>query len=488
MLFNSYFFIFVFLPTCLVALLAARRWSTVGGELAILVGASLLFYGWWSWADLSILSASVAINYFLALIIGRSEQRFRHPFLVLGIATNLLVLGYFKYFNFFTKTLNAVSPTPWSLHDVALPLAISFFTFQQIANLVDVYRGHAAERNLLRYAFYVTFFPHLIAGPIVYHRDLAPQVEDTGRRAKLLENLNVGLTYFVIGLVQKVLIADFLSPYAAEVFQAAATARPLSAIDAWGGAVAYSFQIYFDFSGYSLMAVGLGRMFGYRFPQNFASPYKALGFIDFWKRWHLSLSRFFRDYVYVPLGGSRGGKFKQARNVLCTMALAGLWHGAAWTFVSWGLLHGSLIAVNHVVRGTDLGRRTARWGERGFGRVLLRGGMFVALTLTWVVFRSENLATLSAVGRSLLFLCDQPLQPRYLEDVTTLCAVFLALFVVVWGLPNAAEMVDGARDGDERVAIFAWRPTAFSAMVLGVAFVLCIFNLSRANEFIYFLF
>jgi alginate O-acetyltransferase complex protein AlgI len=317
--------------------------------------------------------------------------------LIAGIAANLGLLGYYKYANFFVANLNALFGSSLVLETIILPLAISFFTFQQIAYLVDAYRGETHEYSFLHYALFVVFFPQLIAGPIVHHHEILPQFARSTLYRLKAEHLAVGLTIFALGLFKKVVLADGVAIYATPVFDAAQAGTALTFFEAWGGALAYTFQLYFDFSGYSDMAIGLARMFGVRLPLNFNSPYQSTSIIDFWRRWHITLSRFLRDYLYIPLGGSRKGEARRLTNLLITMLLGGLWHGAGWTFVLWGGLHGFYLVVNHAWRQRRTRRghtQSSRLG-RFFGWLLT----MLAVVIAWVPFRAEGMtATQNMLG------------------------------------------------------------------------------------------
>ena len=343
MLFSSFIFILLFLPATLLGWHIASR--VAGGRfvLGVLVVASLFFYGWWNPAYLALLLVSITGNYVLGLMLHQDQQSRIH--LAAGITFNLGLLGYFKYAEFFS--IGGTEYGSWRLEDVALPLAISFFTFQQIAYLVDVYRGESAERDPLRYVLFVSFFPQLIAGPIVHHKEMLPQFLGMGRTGVTSRNLAIGGSIFLLGLGKKVLIADSLGGFADPMFNAVTAGVDPTLFEAWGVTLAYTFQIYFDFSGYSDMAIGLGAMFGLRLPINFNSPYKATSIIDFWRRWHMTLSRFLRDYLYIPLGGSRRNVPGRYVNLMIVMLLGGLWHGAGWTFILWGGVHGIYLVINH---------------------------------------------------------------------------------------------------------------------------------------------
>src|SRR6266446_5591668 len=319
MLFNSYQFIFVFLPaTCVAYFIAARFWGQRAG-MAVLVGASLIFYAWWNYRYVWILLLSIGCNAGFAIALLRGEKGQRLGILLVGLGFNLFLLGYFKY---------------------------ASFVAQNISFLVDIYVGGVLSFDILRYSLFVTFFPQLIAGPIVRHNEIIPQFATLPRTPRA-SDFAIGSSIFAIGLFKKVCLADLSAPWVNPVFTGAASGLPIGLVDAWIAALAYSFQLYFDFSGYSDMAVGLARLFGIVLPLNFYSPYKSVNIVDFWRRWHITLSRLLRDFVYIPLGGNRHGVTRRYINLLIAMLLGGLWHGAAWTFVIWGGVHGAMLALNH---------------------------------------------------------------------------------------------------------------------------------------------
>jgi D-alanyl-lipoteichoic acid acyltransferase DltB (MBOAT superfamily) len=389
-LFNSFSFLFVFLPLALAGFfLIARRSALLAS--AWLTLASLAFYAWWDWRFVGLLLASILFNYAMGLRILAAEGRARRALLVIAVTIDLALLAYFKYANLLAHSLDAVAGTHLSPLDIALPLGISFFTFTQIAYLADAYQRKAGEPRLVHYALFVTYFPHLIAGPILHHREMMPQFADARTYRPQRNAILLGTVIFTIGLGKKVLVADNLAPYANAVF--AAPDHP-SLLIAWGGVLAYGFQIYFDFSGYSDMAIGLSRLFGIRLPLNFDSPYKARNIVDFWRRWHITLSRFLRDYLYVPLGGNRRGPVRRYANLMTTMLLGGLWHGAGWNFAIWGGLHGLYLCVNHAwqrIAGEAPARTRA-------GRFLSAALTFVAVNVAWVFFRAPT----PAIGHDVL--------------------------------------------------------------------------------------
>ncbi len=388
MLFNSLEFIFLFLPLVLggYAIIGARLQGW--GGAVWLTAASLVFYACWQIRFLPLMALSIVFNYTVGVALNRMAQgHARSMMLAGGIVVDLAALGYFKYVNFFIANANTVLAHTWPALDVVLPLGISFFTFTQIAYLVDTHRGTAHGYNLVHYCLFVTYFPHLAAGPILHHAEMMPQFQNRAIYSLKFENLAPGLTIFAIGLFKKVVLADSVAPYANLAFSTAATGQPLGLVDAWCGALAYTLQLYFDFSGYSDMAIGLSRMFGIHLPINFDSPYKAANIIEFWRRWHMSLSRFLRDYLYISLGGSRQGPMRRHFNLFVTMLLGGLWHGAAWTFVIWGAFHGALLIVNHWWRSSRAG--STRTGRAGHLCAWLL--TFIAVVVGWVFFRSANL-------------------------------------------------------------------------------------------------
>src|SRR3977135_789663 len=384
MLFSSYTFLFQFLPAVALAFAAARLHSPRAGIL-VLVAASLVFYGAWKPVYLLLFVASVAVNFTLGLRMDDpARRRATGP---LGVASNLALLCYFKYPNFIFDSLNTLTGAPLPFVNIILPLGISFFTFQQIAYLGDVMRGAKVERDIVSYTLFVSFFPHLIAGPLVHHADRIPQFKrrTTGRSAVVAAR---GLAIFAAGLFKKVVIVDNLAQFVTPVFPHIDAGGGVTTEWAWLATLAYTLQIYFDFSGYSDMAVGLALMFGIRLPVNFRSPYRATSIIEFWRRWHITLSRFLRDYLYIPLGGNRLGERRRYQNLLVTMLLGGLWHGAAWNFVIWGGLHGIYLCINHLWRA---------WrgdGEQASmpAKVFSWAATFFAVVIAWVFFRAKTAA------------------------------------------------------------------------------------------------
>jgi alginate O-acetyltransferase complex protein AlgI len=338
-LFNSLGYLFVFLPVTLAGYFGLHRYVGARAAVAWLTLASMIFYGLWKLEFLPILVASIAANHAFGHIIRRARSRSdRHVRIALSVAitANLALLGYYKYADFFIANINAALGMELAFLRLALPLGISFFTFTQIAFLVDTARGSASEHDPLRYTLFVTFFPHLLAGPILHHREMMPQFADLTKATPSAYALTCGVTLIILGLAKKVLIADPLSPIVQSGFSAPGS---LGCLAAWTVALAYTFQLYFDFSGYCDMAVGASLLFNIQLPLNFASPYRALDLQDFWRRWHITLSRFLRDYLYIPLGGNRKGFNRGIIATIVTFTLGGFWHGANWTYIVWGLVN-----------------------------------------------------------------------------------------------------------------------------------------------------
>jgi D-alanyl-lipoteichoic acid acyltransferase DltB (MBOAT superfamily) len=438
MLFNSYEFIFLFLPITLLIFFKLGQYQQrlAAAWLAV---ASLFFYAWWNPIFVSLLLGSIAFNYGIGVALVRQidRQRDQHKqwTLLIGVTANLVLLGYFKYFNFFVSSLNTGLGTHFAVENIILPLGISFFTFTQIAYLVDASRGLVREFNFIHYVLFVTYFPHLIAGPVLHHKEMMPQFDKPQTYRLNYECLSVGLTIFTIGLFKKVMLADEMIKYVKPVFDAAAHGQTLTFKETWGGALSYSLQLYFDFSGYSDMAIGLSRMFGVKLPLNFNSPYKAVNIIDFWRRWHMTLSRFLRDYLYIPLGGNRKGPVRRYANLFMTMLLGGLWHGAGWTFVIWGGLHGVYLIINHAWRGLrqklghDLEKST--WP----GRLLSGFVTFVAVVFAWVFFRADNLQAGLSMAQSMLGINGFSFQGHFRLNTIG------GMLFIAWVMPNTQQIM-----------------------------------------------
>ena len=456
MLFNSYSFIFLFLPVVLLGFFHLARISHAYAA-AWLALASLFFYGYWNPAYVGLLLGSIVFNYACGMWIAKAgvqqKSRRKTHILVFAITANILLLCYYKYANFFLSSVNSIADTGLALGDIILPLGISFFTFTQIAFLVDTYQGKVKEYNFIHYVLFVTYFPHLIAGPVLHHAEMMPQFARAATYRINWDNVATGLLLFTLGLCKKVLWADSLAPYATAIFDGVnhgMTVGTLPTIyEAWSGALAYTLQIYFDFSGYTDMALGIALMFNIRLPINFNSPYKATSIIDFWRRWHMTLSRFLRDYLYIPLGGNRHGQSRRYANLLITMFLGGLWHGAGWTFVLWGVLHGIYLTVNHLWREL-IAERFLRWVPGWLGTLAGGALTFTAVVAAWVVFRADNMAQamvmLNAMfgieARAISFEAVRHGNLLMVTDMSgrNLLRLLLPGLLWVWLLPNSTRL------------------------------------------------
>lgn len=503
MLFNSPIFIFVFLPLTALTCFAIRAYLGRNASLGFLVLASLFFYGWWNPIYLPLLIGLTIFNFLTARAITAERMKpgggYATLLTVFGVTVDLASLGFFKYTDFLIGTSNAVIGTEFPLQHIILPLAISFFTFQKIAYLTDARAGKVESHNFLEFSFFVMFFPQLIAGPIVHHKEIFPQTKNT--RAFSFDRMNVaiGLTIFLIGLFKKVVLADNAAPVATAVFNSAANGNEIGFFDAWEGLFAYTFQLYFDFSGYSDMAIGAARIFGMKLPLNFHSPYQAVSISDFWRRWHMTLSRFLRDYLYIGLGGNRRGSFRRYLNLFLTMALGGLWHGAAWTFVLWGAAHGLMLVVNH---GWDAlhKKKINTWWSRGVARSFT----FLCVMLSFVLFRAADLDAALAIYRGLFNLpgSDLPVA-RLMADLAWLTF----WMTIVWFWPNTQQWLAKVRpafnyawtnrredslllpiDGTRFANLALWRPSPRVALFMGFAAAASFLSLQRISEFLYFQF
>lgn len=502
MLFNSYEFIFVFLPIVYVLcnygiklLPGVAQNASAERELRIkfLFASSLFFYGWWFWKYIFIILASIFVNFYISTQMKRKEATSRNKiYLVFGISFNLLLLAYFKYSYFIVENVSEILNQEISFEKVILPIGISFFTFQQIAWLVDRYKGEKGEYSFWRYGLFVTFFPQLIAGPIVHHRQLIPQFDKLAG-TRTWQNLYLGLSIFALGLFKKVVIADSAALLSSPIFDLAATGVEPDFVQAWVGTLGYTLQIYFDFSAYSDMAVGIGLMFGIRLPINFASPYKSTSIIEFWQRWHITLSAFLRDYLYIPLGGNRSGRPRQFANILVTMALGGFWHGASWNFLFWGLMHGLFIVANHVWR-LQKSLTLPRW--LAFGLT-----MFVVI-LAWVPFRSADIGTTISMYRGMLGLHGVSL-PGFLAIPALESLPFVVFaglgpinlwvtativplgFAVALLMPNNLEYHRYNPDGSGEIER---RTGVWSVLFVSLCLSLSLLKLNDVSEFLYFQF
>lgn len=477
--FNSYEFIFVFLPFTIVIyfLLNRKGWITAGkGWLVI---SSLFFYGCFSIYYLPLILGSITVNYLIARLMISHRLKRNRLWLSLGLIFNIFFLGYFKYTNFLINNLNYFLANDILYLQIALPVAISFFTFVQIAYLVDTYRGEVQRKGIIDYLLLVTFFPYLLSGPIVRDHEVAEQYNNPALKAPDYLNIASGIFLFSIGLFKKVVIADTLAVWANFGFD---SAHSLTLIEGWVTSLSYTLQLYFDFSGYTDMALGAALMLNLKLPINFNSPYKAISIQDFWRRWHISLSRFLRDYIYIPLGGNRKGKFRLYRNLILTFIIGGLWHGAAWTFIFWGFLHGMALVIHRIWQKTGISmNKTIAWFIT-----------FNFINITWVFFRAPSFEEAIQVLQAMLGLNGVILPEsiagifgfltRYnvsfggflMEDyLHQAVAIIILCILLVLFIKNSLELKENCK------------PSLANAAFTAALAVIAILSLTRVSEFIY---
>jgi len=471
MLFNSYIFIFVFLPITLLGFyLIPKRQN----QLLFLLIASIAFYCYWSTRLVFFLLFTVVLDFYIARAIFNSETKFKKRLLlIISICTNLTILGFFKYYNLFADSINSIAAFSGINHglvpilNLVLPIGISFYTFQSMSYVIDVYRNTSdAHANLLSFAGYVTLFPHQISGPLVRHNKIIPQLENAETYKFQADNFWQGCYFFIFGLSKKILLADLLSLIVAPLVTNMALSSNLEAFLAMIG---YTMQLYFDFSGYSDMAVGLGLMMNIKFPQNFNSPYKSTSITDFWRRWHISLSTWLRDYLYISLGGNRDGKFETYRNILLTMTIGGLWHGASWTFVVWGFFNGLMLIVERFFRNRNfvlIKNSGLRWAFT-FGLV----------NIGWVFFRSPDFST-CFLWLKKIFLFNSKLT----WDLVSLPERYKDRFFIALG---AAIVIAFFSKNTWEIK---FKPSITHALILGSLFALCLMYMGDESPFLYFQF
>jgi len=465
MLFSSHIFIFVFLPIAFMGYHLINKFHFTIASKVWLIFASLFFYAWWNISYLPLIILSMIVNYKFSTSMMKIEKvSLKKLLLYLSLLFNLGLLSYFKYMDFFIENLNLTFDSDVSLLHLALPLGISFYTLQQITYAVDSYKGLIKKENFLNYAIFVTFFPQLIAGPIVHHKEMMPQFYAIKNKVLNLHNIAAGFFIFSIGLFKKIMIADYFAVIATKGFD---YSEILTFAAAWTTSLAYTFQLYFDFSGYTDMAIGLALLFNIKLPINFNSPYKATNIQDFWRRWHMTLSRFLKDYVYIPLGGNRQGSFRTYNNLFATFLLAGIWHGAGWTFVFWGLLHGGSLIIHRF------------WSNLGLTmpRVL---GWFITfnfINLAWVFFRAREWDDALKVLKGMSGLADENILSILTSlqglNIKTTLALF-AGFVVVLMFKNSMQQLE--------VFKFNYKTICFTSML----FVVSVLSMDKITEFIYF--
>jgi len=482
MLFNSLEFIFIFLPLTLIVYFLLNKRKLLMSAKVWLVFMSLAFYSYWNIKYLPLILSSITFNYFIGRILGEikifnyklSDKKI---ILIFGIVCNILLLAYYKYTNFFINNINAISGTQIHFLNLVLPLGISFFTFTQITYLVDAYKGEIQKMDYLNYALFVTFFPHLIAGPILHHSEMMPQFDHKRKKFFSYKNLVLGIVLFSIGLCKKVIIADSLAPYVQLGYSTPAT---LNFIEAWILSFAYTFQLYFDFSGYTDMALGASKMFNINLPINFNSPYKAQNIQEFWRRWHITLGRLLKNYIYIPMGGNKKGELNTYKNLILTFLIGGFWHGAGWTFVIWGLLHGIALVINRLWKKLNIKMHS----------LIALFITFNFVNITWIFFRANNLSDALVVLRKMFSLnvvnynnlyhySNIPTAILTLKecsfDKITILILFLALILLVWK-KNSVEVYKD------------FKPSLRGAVVITIILFWGIVNLNKISEFLYFQF
>jgi D-alanyl-lipoteichoic acid acyltransferase DltB (MBOAT superfamily) len=468
MLFNSALFLYGFLPCTLVAYYSVHHRLGVRAAQWVLLLASCVFYGVWDWHYLIMLLVLLMINFYLGGLLSRRPS----IFLVSGgVVLNLLILSYFKYADFFISTLSDLTGVQYALRHVVLPLGISFFIFQKIAYLVDCYKGRVRGRDPLRFALFVMFFPQLIAGPIVHHSEIIPQLQQKSLLPDA-KDVSAGLFLLSVGLFKKMVIADGLERYVDVPF---AHVSELQFLDAWTAVLGYTLQLYFDFSAYSEMAMGLALLFGVRLPVNFNSPYKATNIAEFWRRWHITLSRFLRDYLYIPLGGNRRGQGRAAVAAVTVMLLGGLWHGAGWTFVIWGAMHGVYLATHRA------------WSLRfTMPRSLGLAITFVAVLFAWVMFRASSVTDAVTIWRTLLGLNGMVLPALYTGLPVAHQHSSFINGTEFWYMTCLLAFVMVGKNSHEVLA--SALPTRRSAVYVSAMIWVCILALGHPTTFLYYQF
>lgn len=487
MLFNSYFYIFLFLPVSIVIyfILLRRRFAIASKTWLVL--ASLFFYAWWNPVYTPLILGSIAFNYLMGRLISR-EWKKRSPargryLLCAGVLGNLVLLGYFKYTDFFIANLNSLVRTELPYANIVLPLGISFFTFTQIAYLVDASKGKVKEYSAANYGLFVTFFPHLLAGPIIHHKEMMPQFDRTRNKVIDPRNLVEGTCLFFIGLFKKVVIADTFAVWANAGF---GNPGNLNTIEAWTISLAYTLQLYYDFSGYTDMALGSSRMFNIILPINFDRPYRSLNIQEFWRRWHITLGRFMRDYIYVPLGGSRTTGTRTIVNIMLTFFIVGLWHGAGWTFIVWGLMHGGALAVNHLWNRLHISM--PKW--------LAWLITFNFVNASWVLFRASSIGDAWKILRAMAGLNTRSLPRSDMAGINTIGELSTAIGNLFERIGNA-EVILGMlalflplsflfRESNEVAREF--QPTFPYLVVISLISALSVLYLGSYSEFLYFRF
>ncbi len=472
MLFNSLEFLFIFLPITFFVYFFLNKKKLIMLATGWMVVASLIFYGYWNYKYLTLILLSMVFNYTIGYTLSHPSNLKINRKLVLmtGILGNVGLLCYYKYFDFLINNINMVLHTGFDTLKIALPLGISFFTFTQIAYLVDAYKKEVREYDFLNYALFVTFFPHLIAGPILHHSEMMPQFADIRKKVINQKNISKGLFLLAIGLFKKVIIADNLSEFVKNMFDIIPT---LDFFESWIASLSYTFQLYFDFSGYCDMALGIALLFNIMLPVNFNSPYKSQNIQDFWRRWHMTLSRFLKNYIYIPLGGNRHGEYKTYRNLFLTFLIGGIWHGANWTFIMWGVLHGFATCIHRFWKKFNI----------KINKYLAIFITFFFINITWVFFRAPSIHRAFDILKSMIGLNGvNPLVINKLRFSFENGSIKLSLFLFV-GCILLSFFFKNSMEWFEK-----FKPDKVYFIVILILFIISILSINKVSEFLYFQF
>lgn len=497
MLFFENIFIFIFLPIIIFSFYLCQK-KNLSHKLVVLFIASTIFYSYWNIKYLPILLLSIIINYLFGLILSKNPKK---TFFLLFSLLNLLPLIYFKYFPDNLMNLFSENFTFSNYGDAIIPIGISFFTFQQINYLFNVYKKEIKIPTWIEYITFISFFPQLIAGPIITANEILPQIKKL--KSFDYSNVSVGFSIFVIGLSKKILLADNLAIFADKIFLGVENGVEIFFFEAWLGAICFGLQIYFDFSAYSDMAIGLGRMFGFKFPVNFLSPYKSKSIIEFWRCWHITLSRFLKNFIYIPLGGSKGKSYRTYLNLMITMILGGIWHGSGLTFVIWGFAHGLLLAINHLIKNFN---------------ILINPNIKIFFTFTsviflWVAFRSNNIDNMLNMWSTMLgfggisisskliffefipFIKFNGFHSGELVNLNHLTIIVIITLFIVFKFPNTYDLLSdfdpalNYKNNFINSYSLKWRPNLFWSILISLIFCFCVlYDTNSSQEFIYYQF
>ncbi len=483
MLFNTFSFTFIFLPIVLAVSFTLKKLKKNSIYYCFLILSSLFFYSFLFPPYIFLIITSILFNFYLAKILIKLYQPTKRLILFLiAIALNLSLLIYYKYFNFLIENLNFIFSLKIKENEIILPLAISFFTFQQIAFITSVYKNEIKEFKIIKYFLFISFFPQLIAGPIVKFKEFYPQISGSINKSNTKNFLILGLFVFSIGMLKKIVLSSYLSTFSDPVFHNFNNGIIVNPIDSWMALIAFSLQIYFDFSGYSDMAVGLALCLGIRLPINFFSPYKAISFKDFWKRWHITLSRFLKEHIYIPLGGNKIGKIRSTYNILITMILGGIWHGASWNFLLWGLYHGVLISIEKIVSAIPY------FSKIKVNKAIKRVFIFLLITYGWVLFRCNDLAAIKSMTSSIFFI-RQNFSLVVNHEFIINCFIILIILFVAFCFPNSCEIQNNIEKRFLRKIISLLKVISLLFIPLVIIFFLLSAPSQSINrEFIYFQF